>query len=184
MITRRFAILLAAVLIGAGCKVHTDLTWDDDSRAGGLVGAWRSHVQFESGAFASVKDLEFLYVFNTSTASGQAIGANDWGTMTESSNYDGAPPVPPAYGIWRRVGPREFEAKYLFYSTKPPGKFEEITSGGGWMPAGHGELVEHITLSPDGQSFTSTIQYDAFDVNNNPIEGGGPATGNAKRIGW
>ena len=38
-----------------------------------------------------MKDLEFMYVFN--------VG----GTMTASSNYDGAPPVPPAYGVWRRA---------------------------------------------------------------------------------
>jgi hypothetical protein len=104
--------------------------------------------------------------------------------MTESSNYDEAPPVPPAYGIWRRVGTREFEAKYLFYSTRPPGKFDEIASGGGWGPAGFGQLVEQITVAPDGQSFTSTIRYDAFDAAGKPVEGGGPANGNATRIGW
>ena len=41
-----------------------------------LVGQWRAKLQFTSGAFAPVKDLEFMYVFN--------LG----GTMTESSNYD------------------------------------------------------------------------------------------------
>ena len=59
-----------------------------------LVGAWKSNIQFKDGAFAEVKDLEFLYVFNAG------------GTMTESSNYDGSPPVPPAYGAWKEVGPR------------------------------------------------------------------------------
>src|SRR4051812_3339242 len=54
-----------------------------------LEGAWRSRVQFSSGDFAPVKDLEFLYVFNRG------------GTMTESSNYDSLPPSPPAYGVWR-----------------------------------------------------------------------------------
>ena len=58
-----------------------------------LLGEWRAQLQFTSGAFAAVKDLEFMYVFNSG------------GTMTESSNYDASPPVPPAYGIWRTVGP-------------------------------------------------------------------------------
>src|SRR5262249_10929589 len=62
-----------------------------------LNGEWRARLQFSSGAFASIKDLEFMYSFNQG------------GTMTESSNYDGNPPVPPAYGIWRRTGPKEFE---------------------------------------------------------------------------
>ncbi|MBI3849973.1 MAG: hypothetical protein HY298_06735 [Verrucomicrobia bacterium] len=83
-----------------------------------LVGAWRSKVQFTTGAFAAVKDLEFMYVFNAG------------GTMTESSNYDGAPPVPPAYGVWKKVGPRQFQAKYVFYSTKPPANFDEVSKGG------------------------------------------------------
>ena len=72
-----------------------------------LVGAWRSSLQFTSGAFASITDLEFMYVFNQG------------GTLTESSNYDGAPPVPPAYGAWRAISATEFEAKYEFYVTAP-----------------------------------------------------------------
>lgn len=88
-----------------------------------LLGQWRAQLQFTSGAFAAIKDLEFMYVFNSG------------GTMTESSNYDGAPPVPPAYGIWRNTGPKQFEVKYEFYVTKAPAAFEEISKGGGWGPA-------------------------------------------------
>src|SRR6185369_4814252 len=101
----------------------------------GLVGAWRSRVQFESGDFAGIKDAEFMYAINAG------------GTMTESSNYDCSPPVPPAYGVWRQTGPRQFDLKYVFYMTKPPAHFEDITKGGGWAPAGVGELIEHVTLS-------------------------------------
>ena len=83
-----------------------------------LAGAWRSSLQFESGAFAPIKDLEFMYVFNTG------------GTMTESSNYDGAPPVPPAYGVWRNVEPNEFEAKYEYYATAPAAAAEFMKGAG------------------------------------------------------
>ena len=69
-----------------------------------LAGEWRAQLQFSSGAFAPIKDLEFMYVFNQG------------GTMTESSNYDASPPVPPAYGIWRKVSDKEYEAKYEFLS--------------------------------------------------------------------
>ena len=95
-----------------------------------LMGEWRAQLQFSSGAFASIKDLEFMYSFNQG------------GTMTESSNYDASPPVPPAYGIWRQVGPGKFEAKYEFYVTKAPAAFTEIVKGGGWGPAGRGVFVE------------------------------------------
>ena len=111
-----------------------------------------------------------MYVFN--------VG----GTLTESSNYDAAPPVPPAYGVWREVGPKQFEARYLFYITKPPARFEEITGGGGWLPAGHGVFTERIHLADDGKSFESTITYEVFDQSGQPAAGGGTATGRGVRI--
>jgi hypothetical protein len=135
------------------------------------MGAWRGKVHFKTGAFAAVKDLEFMYVFNAG------------GTMTESSNYDAAPPVPPAYGVWRKIGSRQFEARYAFYITKPPMTFDEIAKGNGWMPAGHGVFVETITLSEDGRTFTSTMKYDAFDSSGKPTESGSEAETKATRMG-
>jgi hypothetical protein len=140
-----------------------------DPRAA-LVGAWRSQVQFESGAFAGIRDLEFLYVFHAD------------GTLTESSNYDGAPPVPPAYGVWRTAGEGEYEAKYEFFATRPPESLEALATGGGWLPAGRGVLVERIRVAPDGGSFTSSIRYEALGVDGRPAEGGGEAEGRATRI--
>ncbi len=137
-----------------------------------LVGAWRSQIHFSSGAFEPMKDLEFMYVFNQG------------GTMTESSNYDAAPPVPPAYGVWRATGPGRFEAKYVFYITRAPKKVDEITSGGGWMPDGYGEFTEQITLSKDGKTFTSSMKYAAFDASGKPVKGGGDAKTSGRRIGF
>ena len=133
-----------------------------------IVGGWRSSVQFQTGAFSSIKDLEFMYVFN--------LG----GTMTESSNYDGAPPTPPAYGIWRRLSSREFEGKYEFYVTQAP---SDVPIGaGGWLPGGRGVFVERIVLSPDGTSFTSTLVYDIFDAAGKRTSGGGQGEGRAVRF--
>jgi hypothetical protein len=135
-----------------------------------IIGAWRSSLQFSSGAFASIKDLEFMYVFNQG------------GTLTESSNYDGAPPVPPAYGVWRAVSANEFEARYEFYITapSPPDAFK---TGAGWLPSGRGIFTERITLSADGKTFGSVITYQALDTHGQPVEGGGTATGAGVRIG-
>lgn len=116
-----------------------------------LVGAWETKVQFTTGDFSSVKDLKFLMVFNQG------------GTMVESSNYDAAPPVPPAYGIWRKTGVGRYEAKYVFYITKAPSKFDEIASGGGWMPDGKGILLEKISLSNDGKGYKSNLSMTIFD---------------------
>lgn len=135
-----------------------------------LIGAWRSNIQFSSGPFASIKDLQFLYVFNAG------------GTLTESSNYDGAPPVPPAYGVWRQVAPNKLEARYVFFNTKPPARFDDIKGGGGWTPAGHGVFTEHIEVSVGGRSFESTMTYEAFDVAGKPADGGGQAKAHGVRV--
>ncbi|MEO8478007.1 MAG: hypothetical protein ABI542_00130 [Gemmatimonadota bacterium] len=136
-----------------------------------LTGAWRSKIQFDKGVLSGVTDLEFLYAYN--------VG----GTMTESSNYDeAANSSPPAYGVWRKTGPRQFETRYVFYQTRAPGPADGEGAAGGWLPAGHGVLTEHITLSADGNSYTSTVHYDSFDKDGQPADGGGDATGAGTRI--
>jgi hypothetical protein len=162
--------LALAVLIAVGCASSPTPAGPEGSSV--LVGAWRSAVQFKSGAFAGIEDLEFMYVFNSG------------GTLTESSNYDGAPPVPPAYGVWRSVGADEFEARYEYYATRPPARPEELTGGGGWLPSGRGVFVERIKVAADGRSFVSAIRYRALDPAGNPLEGGGEAEGRGVRIGF
>ncbi len=137
-----------------------------------LIGAWRSSVEFATGSFASVEGFEFMYTFNSG------------GTMTESSNYDAAPPVPPAYGVWRQIGPRRFEARYEFFSTRVPTPAEAEKASGGWLPGGRGVLQETIDLAEDGESFTSSLRYELFDATDKPLEGGGSGAGRGKRIGF
>jgi hypothetical protein len=165
-------LLLLIVVLGVAARMQPNMPAAKDSAAIDLQGQWRAQLKFSSGAFVSMKDLEFMYSFNQG------------GTMTESSNYDEAPPVPPAYGIWRKVGDLEYEAKYEFYVTKPPAAFEEITKGSGWGPAGRGVFVERITLAKDGKSFTSKIKYDQFDTAGKPAEGGGEATGKGVKLAF
>jgi hypothetical protein len=167
--TATLVLLLSSALLASGSAARSAFDREELSKKD-LVGAWRGKVHFKSGPYASLTDLEFLYVFNAG------------GTMTESSNYDGAPPVPPAYGIWRRIGPGEFEARYMFYITRPPDSLNALAGGGGWMPAGHGLLVERITLASDGKTFTSAMKYSAFDQQGKPVEGGGDADVEAVRM--
>ncbi len=135
-----------------------------------LVGAWKGKVQVKTGALAEIKDFEFMWVFNNG------------GTMTESSNYDGVSPMPPAYGIWKKTGDKQYEAKYEFYITKVPASYEELTKSGGFPPAGYGVLTEKITLSDDGKSYKSTIKYDSFDQTGKPLSAGDEADAEAKRM--
>ncbi len=160
------ALLASALTIATGCSVSKSTP----PPAAGLVGAWRSHIEFENGLFAEVHDLEFLYAFNAG------------GTMTESSNYDGAPPVPPAYGVWREVAPDQYEAKYVFFMTKAPATFGEVAKGGGWLPAGHGVVTEKIRVAAGGDSLSSTVMLDLFDKAGNPVPGGGRGIARGVRI--
>lgn len=161
---RLLVVVMIVQVLGAACGQGKKHATDNSA----LVGAWRSSIQFQTGFLASIKDLEFMYAFNAG------------GTMTESSNYDAAPPVPPAYGIWRSLGPNQYEARYEFYITRIPTAVEASTASGGWLPGGRGRLIETITLSADGNSFTSTIRLDVFDQAGKPTAGGG--TGNAKAV--
>jgi hypothetical protein len=155
---RLSASILAAAALLAGCA-HDP-----------IQGAWHSRVEFTKGDASAMKGLEFMYAFNAG------------GTLLESSNYDAAPPVPPAYGAWRRTGPGHYEARYLFFTTRPPESSAQLAQG--WLPAGTGELVEHITLSEDGGAFASTITLRLLDAAGKPLEGTSEGVGHARRVGF
>jgi hypothetical protein len=159
-----FAMALFASMSPTACLAQTGKGIDN------LVGAWRGKVQFTTGAFADTKDLEFMYAFNAG------------GTMTESSNYDAAPPVPPAYGVWRKVGVRKYEAKYNFYQSKAVSSADELVKGGGWAPDGYGTLTQKITLSADGNSFDSKVTVELLGKDGKVMAGGGEGTASGRRI--
>lgn len=163
------AVIVAS--FSTGCE-KSDGQSKNENQVQDLTGAWRAQIQFTNGAFASINDLEFMYVFN------------DGGTMTESSNYDAAPPVPPAYGIWREIGKNQFEVRYEFYVSRPLDSLQALTINGGWLPAGRGVLTDTITLAFDGQSFTSKVIYESFDQAGRPIPSGGEANGLGTRMGF
>jgi len=144
-------LLLALALGTLGCAHAPTAT-----SLPALVGAWRSSVHFDAGPFATLGDLEFLFVFNAG------------GTLTESSNYDAVPPVAPAYGGWDQTGPGEFVARYEFFVTRPPQKLDELTTGGGWMPDGRGIFDERFRVSADGASFDSTFRYTPLKADGSP----------------
>ena len=138
-----------------------------------IIGAWRSAIQVSSGVLNEAKGLEFMYVFHAD------------GTLTESSNYDAAPPVPPAYGIWMSQGAGRIEARYEFFTTARS-TADDARAAVGWLPSGRGVITEIIDFNPKAsvpKAFTSHIRYELFDVNGKPISGGGEATGKAVRIG-
>lgn len=167
-----FGVLSVAAIALAASALPSGAQPEQPARGGTLAGAWRGEVHFASGVLADVKDLEFLYAFNAG------------GTMTESSNYDSAPPVPPAYGVWRKVGTRAYEAKYVFYQSMAVSTADAIVKAGGWAPDGHGRLTQKIKLSQDGRSFESTLVLELFDKEGKAARGGGEGTASGRRIGF
>lgn len=163
-------VMLLGLLLVAGCKPDQPPPAIEPTDHGQLVGAWRSKIVFQSGPLAGMKDLEFLHSYNAG------------GTMTESSNYDeAANSSPPAYGIWKQIASRTFQTKYVFYTTKEPG-LKDGTGKGDWWPAGHGVLTETITVSADGQSYTSTIKLVTYDKLGAQIGAADEGTGTARRV--
>ena len=161
-----FTIALLATAPPSSCLAQAGKGNDN------LAGAWQGKVQFTTGALAEAKDLEFLYAFTAG------------GTMTESSNYDAAPPVPPAYGVWKKVGVRRYEAKYRFYQSKAVASSDELVKGGGWAPDGYGIVAQILTLSADGNSFDSTLTLTLFNKDGKIIAGGGQASASGRRLGF
>lgn len=102
--------------------------------------------------------------------------------MTESSNYDAAPPVPPAYGVWRKLGVRNYEERSQFYQSKPVASTDELINGGGWAPNGNGTLTQRSRFCADGNSFKSTLKLEPFDKEGNAIGDGDQATVDGKRM--
>jgi hypothetical protein len=157
--------LLIFILVGSfSCNEQKDVQVDE------LVGAWKGRVQFKTGAYAGITDFEFMYVFNSG------------GTITESSNYDGVPPTPPAYGIWKKAGEKEYESHYEFYWNKVPASYEELAKSGGFPNAGYGVLSEKIILSVDGKSYSSIIKFNLFDQSGKQTVSNEEGTVKAKRI--
>jgi hypothetical protein len=167
-----FALAISILLPVAGWGEEASSRTRVAGAIDNLAGSWRAKVQFKSGMLADWKNLEFMYAFNQG------------GTMTESSNYDGSPPGPPAYGVWRTTGSRQFEARYEVFLTKSAKPLEEIAKGGGWLPDGYGILSEKITLSADGKSFKSIIRWDAIDQAGKVVESAIEGTGEGKRMGF
>jgi hypothetical protein len=55
-------LLALIVLLGVAGRSRPEPLGASDTTTPDLVGEWRAQLQFTSGAFATIKDLEFMYV--------------------------------------------------------------------------------------------------------------------------
>jgi hypothetical protein len=56
--------ILSGALLATGCAATSSSRAHSGYSDGSLVGAWRGKIQFKTGTFSTIKDLEFMYVFN------------------------------------------------------------------------------------------------------------------------
>ena len=162
-------LVVATPLCLGSCSGAFSAPGSESTELPPLTGAWRTRVQFSGGALADLHDLEFMYSFNAG------------GTLTQSSNYDGTPPVPPAYGVWRQTGARRFELKYAFYA---PAKFVKHGRTAAWVPSGRGLYRETLELSPDAKTYSSHITYEFVGPSGAPIAGGGEGEAKGDRTSF
>jgi hypothetical protein len=120
----------------------------------GLEGGWRVQVTIETGPFTGSQ--QYLMVYSAG------------GGMIESSNFDSAPPVPPAYGSWLASGESSFRSTYVFFTTEP---VDQLDAAAGWDFSGSGKFRESITLSSSGNDYTSRLSYELYDTADKPLAG-------------
>ncbi len=157
MSRNRYLSFLIAALTAVTGVVNLSCGNAPAAESAQLAGAWKGPIQFRTGAFAVIKDFEFMRVYN------------EGGTMTESSNYDGVPPTPPAYGLWKKISDDKYLARYQFYWNNLPASFEKLTNDGGFSPGGYGVIEENISLSEDGNSFKAVVGLTMFDKSGQQI---------------
>jgi hypothetical protein len=61
-------------------------------------------------------------------------------------------------GVWQQTGKREYFLNHIPWQGNDP--FGN--------PAGGAQILEQITLSPDGNSYSGKFTFQAYDVNGNP----------------
>jgi hypothetical protein len=127
-----------------------------------LEGGWRTRVTFTSGPLKG-RPYQFLITYSAG------------GGMTASSNFDRNPP---AYGSWGQIRGSNFKNTYMFWTANAA---NPAAPGGTF--SGSGVLTEDITLSEEGDSYTSRISYQLYDARDQPLSGqSGNGTVNASRI--
>ena len=147
------ALLLAAGAAHAGCdprefgqqttvKVPAFLQ-DGGGGPSSIVGLW--HAEFTSSPAVPMFDHQSL---DTWHADG-----------TEFETADIPPPAGAVcVGVWKQKG-ATVELNHFGWTWDPTGT----------MPTGSFELLETITVSPRGNSYTGTFVFQPFDTDGNPI---------------
>ena len=137
--------------------VRTALDGDDD-REPSIVGMW--HVIFT----AQTQNGEAIPVTGGVVIDNSVVVWHSDGTEVMNSSRS-AQDGNFCLGVWKRTGKRTFLLNHIpwqgnvYDPTVPPGVIG--------MPQGGAQIIEKITLSPDGNSYSGTFTLHAFDTSGN-----------------
>lgn len=153
----RRRVLIGGAVGGMGALVVPGVALADTGDTDDLSGLWQTVISAADNTFPAFRAFE-LYGPGTYIGSGQP----DLQPGSLSSS---------AWGIWERTGPRRFRltARYWTYDTSA-------------NPSGFGAATTQITLSKDGNTYTSKGPLQFFDNHGNPIPPVFPILLNATRI--
>lgn len=101
----------------------------------------------------------------TSSAAMVTFPAMDLFTVDGSSSEAGVGTAPsaryPSFGRWHYIGPRTFSSRFSFFRFAPDQSY-----------AGTQEVSRTITLSPDGNHYTSLAKVGIYDTHHQVLQTG------------
>jgi hypothetical protein len=136
-------------------RAHLKLvrTNDDDEHEASIVGMWHMVLtgQTMNGApFSGVVDNAVVVFHSDGT---EIINSS---RPAQDGNF--------CLGVWERAGKLKYHVNHIPWQGNDP---TNAPSGIG-NPQGGAQLLEKITLDPDGNSFTGSFSLQAYDASGNP----------------
>ena len=174
----KFTVALGIILMGMLLSGNAFAACGDTSRSKLLPQSWSG----QSGSFlpisASASDDPIVGMWHvTFTAEGNELGPPDgtpidnamvvWhsdGTEIMNSNRP-AQDGNFCLGIWAKTGKSKYKLNHMPWA----GNDTSNAPSGIGNPTGAAQLVEEVTLSPDGSHYSGTFTLDAYDTSGNQV---------------
>jgi len=123
---------------------------DDDDDSVSIVGMW--HVVFTGQTMNGGAAYTLPQPFDNSVVVWHSDGTEIMNSSrpAQDGNF--------CLGVWQQTGKREYFLNHIPWQGNDP--FGN--------PAGGAQILEQITLSPDGNSYSGKFTFQAYDVNGNP----------------
>ncbi len=127
------------------------LSVDDDDRDGrSIVGMW--HVVFTGQTMNGGVPYALQQPFDNSVVVWHRDGTEIMNSSrpAQDGNF--------CLGVWQRTGDRQYILNHIPWQGNDPGG----------NPQDGAQLIEQVTLSPDGDQYSGTFTFQAYDGNGNP----------------